>query len=214
MKYIIKTLKYIIPAIIAILVSVGAVYAIGSLTPQGTAGDDTFYSLKDIEDKLTNFSDTPTATSSPFTVPGSVTASFPTLSEIYNLLLAENSDLVAGNIADGVEIFGVEGTLTAGTVLRSEWSADNQGPSYVDWSTAVAACSALSENSNTDWELPTSMELHNAFLTSVSGFQSGYYWSSTGVPGNPSDAYFVGMYDGGVDTDVKTGPNYLVRCVR
>jgi hypothetical protein len=214
MKYIIKTLKYAIPAIIAILVSVGAVYAIGSLTPQGTAGDDTFYSLKDIEDKLTNFSDTPTATSSPFTVPGSVTASFPTLAEIYNLLTAENSDLVAGNIADGVEIFGVEGTLIEGTVLRSEWSADDQGSGSVNWSDADTACLALSENGNTDWELPTSMELHNAFLNSVSDFQSIGYWSSTDVPDNPSYAYLLGMDNGNIGDVDKTNPEFLVRCVR
>ena len=213
MKYIIKTLKYAIPAIIAILVSVGAVYAIGSLTPQGTAGDDTFYSLKDIEDKLTNFSDTPTATSSPFTVPGSVVASFPTLSEIYNLLLAEDSDLVAGNIADGVTIFGVEGTLIAGTVLRSEWSTDDQA-GHTSGITAVSACSSLTENFHDDWELPTSLELHNAFLYSVTGFQSDTYWSSTAVPNNPSYGYYVDMGLGDVDVTLKSSPTNLVRCVR
>ncbi len=212
MKYMLKTLKYAIPAIIAIFISVGAVYAIGSLTPQGTAGDDTFYSLKDIKDKLTSFSDTPTATSSPFSVPGSVTASFPTLSEIYNLLLAEDSDLVAGNIADGVTIFGVEGTLLN---IRSEWSTDDQGPGAVDWTDTVAACSALSENGHSDWELPTSIELTNAFLNSVSGFSASSYWSSSEDIVSPlANAYVVNIgSNGNVELDFKTSL-YRVRCVR
>ncbi len=97
----------------AILLVTNATYAIGSLTPSGTAGDDTQYSLNDIYDKLSNFADTPTATSSPFTTPGSVLASFRTLTEVYNLLTAENSDLVAENIATGTTIFGVVGSLTS-----------------------------------------------------------------------------------------------------
>jgi hypothetical protein len=107
-----KTLITIATTLGAIILVTTVTYAVGgTLTPSGTAGDDTQYSLNDIYNKLTDFTNTYTEDSGTMSVPESVSASFATLSEIYGLLEAEEADLVAGNIADGVTIFGVEGEL-------------------------------------------------------------------------------------------------------
>jgi hypothetical protein len=115
-----KTFITTLAILITVLITSTAVQAIGTLTPSGTAGDDTQYSLNDIYNKLSDFSNTYTEDSGTMTVPGTVSASFNTLSEIYALLEAEEADLVAGNIADGTTIFGVEGTLEASGVSLAD----------------------------------------------------------------------------------------------
>jgi len=104
-------IAHIIAITIAILIAVASAQAIGTLTPQGNPGDDTHYSLNEIYDKLVDFNTPPASTTSPFSVPNNVAPSFHTLTEIYDLLSDEDSDLIPGNIACGVVIFGVEGEL-------------------------------------------------------------------------------------------------------
>lgn len=60
--------------------------------------------------------------------------------------------------------------------------------------------------------LPTSTELHEAFLADVPGFVASHYWSRTEVPGVSANAYRVYMYSGYVYSGVKSGGGY-VRCV-
>jgi hypothetical protein len=84
MKYITKTIQYILPIFIATLITVGMVYAVGNLEPQGTAGDDTHYTLNDIYNKLTTGTTDTESQTSPLTVPGEISATFPTLTEVYN----------------------------------------------------------------------------------------------------------------------------------
>jgi Protein of unknown function (DUF1566) len=209
-----KTLLTILTLILTVTLGAQITRAIGSLTPSGIAGDDTHYSLNDVYDKLTNFAGTPTATSSPFTTPGSVSATFYTLTEIYNLLTAENANLVAGKIATGTTIFGVTGTLATSTP-ELEWST-NQG--YLTWNDAVAACAGTVDGS-TGWRLPTISELLVAISddwiinNSGSRFADGTdYWSATEYDGsNAWNAYWYGYVNGNYDG--KTS-QYSVLCVR
>lgn len=155
------------------------VKAVGTLEPQGEAGDDTHKSLKDLLNKLTNFNNVPAATSSPFVTPGVVTATFPTLSEIYALLEDEDADLIPSNIAQGVTIFGVDGVLVPANSLRLqtlEWSADSANDDHTN---AYNYCDALSEAGQTDWRLPTVKELHNGYFdASLPDYSSSPYWSN------------------------------------
>jgi hypothetical protein len=97
-----------------VVLSVALVAYAGTLTaPAGTPAA-TSYTLGDIYSKLLDFSDSATEADHNLTSSASPAASLHTLKEIYELLSDEDSDLVAGNIADGVEIFGVTGTLEAG----------------------------------------------------------------------------------------------------
>jgi len=210
-----KTITTTLAAIVAVLITTTAVQAIGTLTPQGTAGDDTQYTTNNIFNKLTDFTVSATEGTGSISLPGSVTATFNTLSEIYALLEAEEGDLVPENIADGVTVFGVEGTLAGATTL--EWSETNPAGS-VDWVTADAYCDGLTENAHTDWRLPTYLELVNAYLTSnpgnTLGFQLDFYWSSSELPNDSIMSYNVHMDYGYADFDDKTAPFYLARCAR
>jgi hypothetical protein len=129
-----NTLKSITTSTIAILVSVSIVHAIGTLTPIGTAGDDTQYTLNDIYHKLTTGADAVEGQGQ-FITPGGVpNASFRTLTEIYDVipewrtisnlttlfdagyyeagdLSIIDTDLIENNIRDGITIFGIEGTV-------------------------------------------------------------------------------------------------------
>jgi hypothetical protein len=210
-----KFTKNIAYLVVAILVGTTAVYAAGTLTPTGTAGDDTHYSLKDIENKLTDFTATPTATSSPFTVPGSVSASFPTLTEIYDLLAAENSDLVAENVRDGIEVFGVTGNLVEGTP-ELEWS--DEAPTALNWDDAATYCAGTVDGS-TGWRLPTISELLVGIADDwiVDGTENRFafntnYWSGAEDSAiNAWSAYWDEFVVNGSDSKAST---YSVRCVR
>lgn len=168
-----KTLLTTLIIILTVTIGAQVANAIGSLTPSGTAGDDTQYSLNDIYDKLTSFSDTPTSTSSPFTVPGSQTASFRTLSEIYDLMTAENSDLVAGKIATGTTIFGVVGTMVAAPG-EPVWSTI-QDSATLDIATSTCAGTV---DGSTGWRLPTYSELANGYTTNAFP-SSDQLWTSS-----------------------------------
>jgi len=160
--------------LVTVLSSVG-VKAMGTLEPQGEAGDDTHKSLKDLLNKLNDYTYTPGATSSPFATPGMVTATFPTLTEIYDLLESEDADLIPTNLAQGVTIFGVDGTLVAAASPRLQWSADSVNANFGD---AGAYCDDLDEASETDWRLPTVLELYEGYFDeSLPNYNSQPYWA-------------------------------------
>lgn len=218
-----KITKNIAFLAIALLVGITSVYAAGTLTPVGTAGDDTHYSLKDIEAKLTDFTATPTATSSPFTDPESVSATFPTLTEIYDLLVAEDANIVPEKILAGTTIFGVEGTLVQGTP-ELEWSTQQNN---VDWPEATLYCSTLTEGSVEagTWRMPTIHELEDAITADLSDgtgdtFTNNReaYWSGTEDSVTYAFATSWDLQRGDV-LDISTNIrdksiNSLVRCVR
>jgi len=194
----IKNIKKILSGASLVLllsvISTSAVKAMGTLEPQGEAGDDTHKSLEDFLSKLNNFTYTPTAASSPFSVPGSVTASFPTLTEIYDLLEDENADLIPANIAQGVTIFGIEGELAAGSSQRLEWSADSPDSNLYD---ADDYCSDLVEGGNSDWSLPSVVELYEGYFEeSLPLYNTESYWSSEEVGSEGEQAYTMNPDDG------------------
>ncbi len=104
--------RYTLLIVLALLVNVSFSYA-GSLTPPGSASK-TMYTLENIFGKLTDFTATSTEGGGSFATPGSVSASMHSLLDIYGLLEDEEADLIPGNIANGVSIFGVTGTLSGG----------------------------------------------------------------------------------------------------
>ncbi len=239
-----KTLITITTTLFAILIVTTATYAIGTLTPSGTPGDDTQYSLNDIYTKLT-VGTSASIGSGMMTVPSSVTATFRTLTEIYTaipetLLLSESTttipvginratttlttidaDFVPGNIADGTSIFGVTGTLptTGGVFYPTEWSSsmDSSSQGNVDWATAVSYCDLYTGNSYTDWRLPTYIELVNVYLTGLymDAFLINAYWSSTSHPEDMGFAYIVNMGGGGGNSSfIIKTENRAVRCTR
>jgi hypothetical protein len=122
MKNIIKSLGVIV---LATVIVAGVAYA-GSLTPpQGTTPTNNYRTLGDIRAKLTNFALNPSATHAVSTTT-SPAGSMYTLGDIYELLTAENTRLIPGNIRDGVEIFGVRGNYVGGGTPSSlTWSTDN-----------------------------------------------------------------------------------------
>lgn len=217
-----KITKSLVYLTITVLVGVTAVHATGTLTPTGTAGDDTHYSLKDIENKLTDFTATPTATTTQFTVPGSVTASFPTLTEIYDLLAAEDANIVPEKILAGTTIFGVEGSVVEGTP-ELEWS--DEAPTTLDWEGARGYCTDLVEDSVTvtgadDWILPTISELLAGIVddwtvdgTGVRFADNTDYWSGTEI--SAFNAWNAASSGGYVYNSKNVKETTLsVRCVR
>jgi len=211
MKYIKNLVRNIVIATVALLTTTTIIKAAGDLQPQGEGGDDTHRSLKDVEAKLMDFTDTPTAISSPFSIPeGEESATFPTLTEIYTLLEAENNDLVPDNIANGVEIFGIVGNLG----LRDEWSSNAVTGIDLDYYDALSACEDLEEDGG-GWSLPTSLELHNAFINGESFSPEDSHWSSTEITHESSTSvYTVSMSNGNVSLTANTSAENTVRCVR
>jgi hypothetical protein len=231
-----KPLITIITILIAVLITSTVVQAIGTLTPSGTAGDDTQYTLNDIYAKITADTDA-TVGSGTMTVPGTQTASFYTLTEIYEALpdwktlsaatttvsagyyeatdlATVDTDLTAGNIKDGTTIFGVEGTVTEGTPAIT-WSTE-QG--NYNLSGAESFCAGTVDGT-TGWRLPNIAELIEAMtsqfrLGSGSGFiDDTYYWSSTPFSVLNLGASFTGgsyMRDAGLSR----GSTYRTRCVK
>lgn len=210
-----KTLFTIFALILTVTLGAQIAKAIGSLTPSGTAGDATQYSLNDIYTKLTTNTGTSTK-SGMFTTPGSVVATFRTLTEIYNAI----PTIDATKVATGTSYLGVMGTKQNGVVYPTQWSTEDP-TGYVTWQAAINYCDYLETDGSTVnasiqniWRLPSYIELVNAYLTGVSGFQSVNYWSSTETPGDPRDAYGVYMLYGYAYYSGKTYPNFLARCTR
>jgi len=96
------------------------------------------------------------------------------------------------------------------------------------WADALTSCNSLASgvcgltdgSTAGQWRLPNRRELLsliddqkvNPALPTGHPFlsvQSDYYWSATTYAGNPSDAWFVYLVDGGVFAGVKTGTFYV-----
>ena len=211
-----KTLKTITFSLFALAFVTTSTYAIGTLTPSGTPGENTQVSLTDIYNKILNINATPEAKSAPdFDNP---LASFRTLSEIYALLETNQPVVVPENIREGVEIFGVEGDMIIeGIIFATQWSNGQLDQSWVSWQTAYNFCHDLTEGGHEDWRLPTSKELINAYLTGVGGFNTDDfegYWSSTPIPSHPNYIYFVYMDYGNMENELITNATLFARCVR
>jgi hypothetical protein len=230
-----KTILTILTLILTVTLGVHVADALGTLTVPANPGTATQYTLNDIYTKLTTGVATSTKTGL-FTIPGTVAASFHTLTELYNAipgtltlsastttvpvginnstttLDAIDTDLTAGNIKSGVNVFGVVGTLASGggspsltwqtnPSLSLCWDA-NQGCSVGsgvldpagDGSIllgAVEYCQNLESDGVTAtttpqniWHLPTYHEFASITDTSV-------YNNATQVPGfAQSDLYW------------------------
>lgn len=229
-----KTLLTILALILTVTLGAQIAKAIGSLTPSGTAGDATQYTLNDIYTKLTTNTSTSTK-SGMFTTPGSVVATFRTLTEIYNAI----PTIDATKVATGTSYLGVVGTLQ-GLPAPLTWQTDpslalcwsggqyeiNNGCSVgngkltAEGYGAVEYCANLVTEGSSDWRLPTRAELvsitddtiyNNA--TQVPGFaQDSNYWSSTPSTGGSYYAWFWGAYYGDISVDGRN-IQYQVRCV-
>ena len=207
-----KTITTTLAAIVAVLITTTAVQAIGTLTPSGTAGDNTQYTLNDIYARLTTNA-TALVGSGSMSIPGSVTASFRTLSEIYDAI----PTIDATKVATGTSYLGVAGNAIIGTP-ELEWSTAQ--PS-ANWTDAGLACEALTEGGATagDWRLPTITELlagiSDDWIIDGSGSRfalSASYWSSAEyVGGSAWVASWVDYVYG--DVVDKTG-SFSVLCVR
>ena len=107
-----KTLLTVLALILTVVIGAQVANAIGSLTPSGTAGDATQYTLNDIYTKLTTNVATSTK-SGLFAIPGSAVATFRTLSEIY----AAIPTIDASKVAVGTTYLGVGGTAVVAPTL-------------------------------------------------------------------------------------------------
>jgi len=173
-----KTFYTILIIVLTITISIKVADALGTLEPQGTVGDDTQYTLNDIYEKLVTGFGPGFEGSGTMNVPDPVEASFNTLSEIYEAipptlsilsttttvpvginrtvttLAAIDSDLIPGNIKQGVTLFGVAGSLSgAGGTLT--WSTDQGAKTF---NNAFFTCLGTVDGS-TGWRLPSAKEL-------------------------------------------------------
>jgi hypothetical protein len=89
-----------------------------------------------------------------------------------------------------------------------EWQ-NNPPQEYMTWYEAVDYAESLGDG----WRLPTRGELIDAYDSSVIGFMSGVYWSSSTYAHDNNNAWYVFLYNGVVDYSDTTN-NYYVRCVR
>ena len=204
-----KTLLTILAIILTVTLGAQIAKAIGSLTPSGTAGDATQYTLNDIYTKLTVNTATSTK-SGAFTTPGSLTATFRTLTEIYNAI----PTIDATKVATGTSYLGVTGPLATSTP-ELQWSTD-QGS--FTWANAVATCAGTVDGS-TGWRLPTISELlagvSDDWIINASGsrFANGTdYWSATEYDG--SIAWLAYWYGNVYGSSYGKTTQFSVLCVR
>lgn len=110
-----KYLKSSLYLLVAILVGVTAVYA-GTLTPPG-APAKTMKSLSDLYELVNTGSNTP---STDFTTPTTVSSTMHSLGDTYDLLKDKITAIDDTKILTGTNIFGVDGTATAGYAFPSK----------------------------------------------------------------------------------------------
>ena len=229
-----KTLLTTLVLILTVTLGVQVANALGTLIPSGAPGDATQYTLNDIYTKLTTNTGTSTK-SGLFGTPGSVAATFRTLTEIYTAI----PNIDATKVATGTSYLGVAGTMQGlpapltwqtnpglglcwsngqyetnnGCSIGNGWTAQGYG--------AVQYCANLVGEGSSDWRLPTISEyqtitdfttFNNA--TQVPGFAQYFdYWSSTPSAVDPNYAwvwytYYGNIYDGNRNNKSQ------VRCVR
>jgi len=116
------------------------------------------------------------------------------------------------------------GEIVTDSKTKLMWQ-DNAEASTVtrNWQGAIEYCEALKFGGHDDWRLPNINELKSitdrtrnnpainpAFVNVTT---NNYYWSSTSISGNASNAWIVGFYYGYVNHGNKDGNTYR-RCVR
>lgn len=214
-----QTLSTLGSALGAFAIVTTATYAIGTLTPQGTPGSNTQYTLNDIYTRLTT-NTTATEGSGLFATPsGTPVESFLTLTEIYNAI----PTIDPSKVALGTTYLGVAGNLSVpNPAPELEWSTAQGGPTT--WAIAGLNCEELSENGG-NWRLPTLEEfrsitdftrVNNATL--VAGFtEESWYWTSTKLADSvdSTKAWWWSSYEGAIGTDLRSlSTENIFRCVR
>lgn len=230
-----KILFTIIILTLTVTLGVQVTNAIGTLTPVGNVGEATQYTLNDIYERLTTNNSTST-NSGTFTTPGSVIATFRTLTEIYNAI----PTIDANKVATGTTYLGVTGNLQGlppiptwqtdpelnlcwgngqfeinnGCSIGNGWTAEGYG--------AAQYCENLVTEGFSDWRLPTILEYssitdYSTFnnATQVPGFTqvNSDYWSGTLYSGDSNSAWIWNNYYGSKNFLSKSD-QYSVRCVR
>ncbi len=237
-----KNILAILTLVLTVIIGAQVANAIGSLTPSGTAGDATQYTLNDIYTKLTTNVATSTK-SGLFAIPGSAVATFRTLSEIYAVI----PTIDASKVAVGTTYLGVVGTAVVAPTLI--WQTDpnlqlchdadpsvgciagnglldpvGDGSVLLD---AVEYCQYLDADGTTVqttpqnvWRLPTIVEYQSITdfstyspATQVSGFQYSNYWASSLYSSGWNYAWFWDADNGRIHYYYKDS-QYNVRCVR
>ena len=195
----------------AFVIVTTATFAIGTLTPSPTPGEETHYTLNDIYNKLTT-GDGAIEGSGLFTTPSGVpTESFRTLTEIYEAIPSIDPNTVLA----GTTILGVTGQLPA-PLPPLEWSIDY---GEMNWQTAVNYCDNLEEDGG-GWRLPSITELSAAisdhYMMNIDkGFTSDYnHWSSTSYNLNSSTHAWVAGWTGMTNGWTAKTELRRVRCVR
>ena len=236
-----KNILAILTLVLTVIIGAQVANAIGSLTPSGTAGDATQYTLNDIYTKLTTNVATSTK-SGLFTIPGSAVATFRTLSEIY----AAIPTIDASKVAVGTTYLGVGGTAVVAPTLI--WQTDpnlqlchdadpsvgcTAGNGFLDpvgdqsvLLGAVEYCQYLDADGTTVqttsqnvWRLPTAEEFNFITVYSnnpanyVQGFVGYYYWTSSPYYSNWNEALVWDQGNGFMQKNYKT-TSFYVRCVR
>lgn len=98
---------------------------------------------------------------------------------------------------------------------------ESEGDIQRTWQGAISYCNELAFAGQTDWHLPTKLELESIVdygksspaLNQVFSCPNSFYWSATPYMPNPSYAWSVFCRDG-ADHWVHKTNNYYVRCVR
>ena len=105
------------------------------------------------------------------------------------------------------------------------WQKDT-APGTYNWQQAIDYCENLILGVYSDWRLPTIKELSTIVDSSIPypgptintdyfpNTVSSDYWSSTTYASNPSYAWFVYFYGGGMDSRSKSSSYCYVRAVR
>lgn len=89
-----------------------------------------------------------------------------------------------------------------------EWQS-NPPKEPMTWHEAMEYAKSLGD----EWRLPTRGELIDAYDSSVRGFLSVSYWSSSTYAQSTSIAWYVSFYGGNASRNDKTN-DFYVRCVR
>jgi hypothetical protein len=227
--------KFLFVGLIVGVLVIGGVAFAGFLIPATESPAITYASLQDIFDKLTTGA---TTTEKSFNPTGDTeTSTMVTLTQIFEAipewLTLDNStttvltgyyeaidlvtveeDLVADNIIEGVNIFGIEGSFSQTPPVSLEWSThqiDN-----ADFDTAVSTCAGTVDGSP-GWRLPTYPEFVQKYVD-VDGVSFtnhfNYYWTSTTQFNFNTKAYTVDTLSGisVLVNKIEVGPSVV--CVK